>query len=94
MIIAVDFDGTLKLPNWSPNIQLIQRLKAAQRKGDTVILWTCRAGMRLNEALRFLYQNGFVPNAVNQNTPQTISKLGYDSRKILADIYIDDKNYR
>ena len=91
MTIAVDYDGTLKNGE-QMNLGLIGNLKARQRNGDIVILWTCRAGTRLNEAINELARVGFKPNLVNQNTPQTIMKLGYDPRKVLADIYIDDKN--
>lgn len=92
MIIAVDFDGTLQLPDGSPNIALMNRLRANQMRGDIVILWTCRTGYRLDEALRFLAAYGWRPNLVNQNTPQAIKTLGHDPRKIYADVYIDDKN--
>ena len=91
MIIAVDFDGTLKIGD-SLNVALIRRLAAEQRKGNTVILWTCREGQRLREAVEMLQKCGFRPNFVNRNAPQGISKLGHDSRKVYADIYIDDKN--
>ena len=30
-------------------------------------------------------------NAINQNVPEGIKRLGNDSRKIFADVYIDDK---
>lgn len=92
MIIAVDFDDTLQLPDGTPNLTLIARLRASQRRGDIVILWTCREGPGLQEALTFLRRHGFVPNLANQNAPQAIRLLGHDSRKILADVYIDDKN--
>lgn len=91
MIIAVDFDGTLKI-NDTANIGLIQRLKQAQRKGDTVILWTCREGNSLAEALLFLQRVGFRPNYVNSNCPEGIRRTKCDSRKIFADVYIDDKS--
>ena len=94
MIIAVDFDGTLQFSNGKPNEDLLFRLKTEQRKGNTVILWTCREGKRLNEALIFLQKYGFRPNLVNQNSPQAIAMLGHDPRKIYADVYIDDKNIR
>lgn len=94
MIIAVDFDGTLQFADGKPNEELILRLKAEQRKRNTVILWTCREGKRLQEALLFLQKNGFKPNIVNQNSPQAIKMLGHDPRKIYADIYIDDKGIR
>ena len=46
------------------------------------------------EALAFLRSCSFVPNFVNQNCPEGIRKLGHDSRKIYADIYLDDKGVR
>jgi hydroxymethylpyrimidine pyrophosphatase-like HAD family hydrolase len=90
MILAVDFDGTL-YDGDQVNYKLINRLKKNQKQGDIVILWTCRDGKRLTEALNILAKSGFKPNLVNQNAPQAIQSLGYDPRKILADIYIDDK---
>ena len=92
MIIAVDFDDTLRFTDGTPNTHLITRLKGEQKRGAIVILWTCRTGKSLVDALLYLRQFGFTPNLVNQNTWQTISALGYDPRKILADVYIDDKN--
>ncbi len=92
MIIAVDFDDTLRFTDGTPNTHLITQLKSEQKRGAIVILWTCRAGKSLADALSYLRQFGFTPNLVNQNTRQTISTLGYDPRKILADVYIDDKN--
>ena len=94
MIIAVDFDGTLQFADGKPNQDLLSRLRVEQKKGNVVILWTCRDGKRLNEALSFLQNNGFRPNLVNQNHPQAIAMLGHDPRKVYADIYIDDKSIR
>lgn len=91
MIIAVDFDGTLMVGN-EPNTVLIRQLISEQKRGNVVILWTCREGESLQEALRFLCRFGLVPNAVNQNVPQVISRIGRNPRKIFADVYIDDKN--
>lgn len=93
MIIAVDYDETLNIGG-TPNVPLIRRLQMSQRNGDIVILWTCREGKSLFEALDFLMANGFRPNFVNQNTPEMIRKFGNDCRKIFADIYIDDKAVR
>ena len=93
MIIAVDYDGTLD-DGKTFNLNLVQRLKQAQRSGDSVILWTCREGRSLEKAVSNLRQMGFIPNAINNNVPEGISRLGYNSRKILADVYIDDKSAR
>ena len=67
-------------------------LLSAQRQGNIVILWTCREGQSLLSALEFLRKNGFIPNLVNENAPQTIKMLGHNTRKVFADVYIDDKN--
>ncbi len=91
MIIAVDFDDTLMI-NKQPNIALIMKLKREQAMGNTVILWTCREGKTLKDAVFFLRRHGFVPNFVNCNSPLGIKKMGHDSRKVYADYYIDNKN--
>lgn len=93
MIVAVDFGGTLCLDGM-PNTPLFARLKQMQRSGDIIILWSCRHGKRLNEAVAFCMQNGLKVNFVNENAPSAIRMLGGDSRKIYADLYIDDKAVR
>lgn len=93
MIVAVDYDGTLYRHN-AVNDPLLISLRAAQAQGHVVILWTCRHGQSLADALVTLQAHGFVPNLVNQNAPAAVRLLGYDPRKIYADIYIDDKAQR
>lgn len=93
MIIAVDYDGTL-YSDGEMNHRLIERLRGEQRRGNIVILWTCRDGQRLGEAVQALAIAGFRPNLVNENAPSMIKQLGYNPRKILADVYIDDKAVR
>ena len=55
-IIAVDFDGTLCRDCYpkigEANEALIRRLKELRAQGDRLILWTCRQGERLEEALK------------------------------------------
>lgn len=91
MIIAVDFDGTLMDGNGAPNYVMFRRLKNEQRQGNAVILWSCRSGERLKEALQFCARYGLVFNAVNDNVPETLARLRCNPRKIYADVYIDDK---
>ena len=90
MIIAVDYDGTLESKG-KLNLPMVELMRAYQRHGDTVILWTCREGKRLQEALLMLRSAGFRPQYVNANAPTVIRMLGHDPRKIYADLYIDDK---
>lgn len=98
MIIAVDFDDTLMLKTAAgkaiPNCRLMASLAKEQARGNVVILWTCREGELLDEAVRYCVQHGFRPNYVNRNAPETIKRFGGDSRKIYADVYIDDRSVR
>lgn len=96
IIYAVDFDGTLcesKFPGiGAPNIFLINHLTKRRDQGDKVILWTCRCGSWLREAVEWCRQHGLEFDAVNENLPETIEWLGrVESRKIHADVFIDDK---
>ena len=46
------------------------------------------------EAVRMLNEAGFAPHWINRNAPEGIRRMGHDSRKIFADVYIDDKAMR
>jgi hypothetical protein len=95
-IIAVDFDGVIVEEFWPAMGPVITRtvniIKKLRAEGHKVILWTCRTGKQLTDALDFcrLYDLEF--DAVNENLPETIEKYGGDSRKITADLYFDDRN--
>ena len=94
-IYAVDFDGTLcesVFPGiGEPNIALITHLIKRRKQGNKIILWTCRVGERLQEAVDWCRGYGLEFDAVNENLPEMVEKWGGDTRKILADVYIDDK---
>lgn len=94
-IYACDFDGTLCESIYpglgSPNMALINHLIKRRKQGNKVILWTCRVGDRLNEAVEWCRQYGLEFDAVNKNLPEMIEWFGTGSRKIHADIFIDDK---
>ena len=96
MIVAVDFDGTLCEAAWpsigKANVNLIQYLLYIQKKGVKLILWTCRVGERLTEAIEWCKDHGLIFDAVNENLPEAIERFGSDSRKIYADMYIDDRS--
>lgn len=94
--IAVDFDGTLcenKYPEiGKPNKKIINNLRARQRKAGTkLILWTCREGDELDEAVEWCRSQKLEFDAVNDNLPEHIEKHGNNSRKIHANEYWDDK---
>lgn len=94
--IAVDFDGTLCKEAWPDigdgNQDLIDFLIQWRRKGNKVILWTCREGKMLDEAVRWCALWGLHFDAVNCNLPERIEAYHNDSRKIGADYYIDDSS--
>lgn len=94
-VIAVDFDGTLCSDCYpdigEPNLPLIFLLQRLQGQGKQIVLWTCRCGMRLQEAVEWCSGFGLEFDAVNENVQQILEKYGTESRKISADVYIDDK---
>ncbi len=95
-IIAVDFDGTLCYSNWpalgDPNERLIEYLKEWRQQGNKLILWTCRAGKALDDALSWCSQQQLEFDAVNDNLPEIVALYGNNSRKITCDYYIDDRS--
>lgn len=94
-IYAVDFDGTLcenKFPEiGAPNMALINRLIKRRAKGNKVILWTCRVDQRLIEAVEWCKTFGLEFDAVNANLPEIVKFWGNESRKVFANVYIDDR---
>lgn len=95
MIIAVDFDGTI-VEHMYPAIGRIrpfafETLKALQSKKHQLILWSHRSAGELDAAVKFCSEQGLEFYAVNKNCPEEEWNAN-DSRKILADIYIDDRN--
>ena len=95
-VIAVDFDGTIVTHRY-PEIGTVidgafETLKDLKRNGFTLILWTVRDGELLDEAVEFCKQHGLTFYAVNNEHPDEVFNPKYMSRKIVADIYIDDRN--
>lgn len=96
MIIAIDFDGTLveqKYPKLGKEIPFaIETLKMLQAKGHRLILWTYRAGKELDDAVEYCRSKGVEFYAINKNYPEEVFDDSI-SRKIKADMYIDDMNF-
>jgi hydroxymethylpyrimidine pyrophosphatase-like HAD family hydrolase len=95
LTIAVDFDGTIVENNYpsigKPMLFAFETLKALENEGHKLILWTYRKGKELNEAVKFCRKNGIEFYAVNNDYPEEEFDPAC-SRKILADIFIDDRN--
>ena len=100
MIIAVDFDGVLvedQFPEIGPPknemIELVKRIIAA---GHEAVLWTSRTDARLAEAVRWCMAHGLKFSAINDQAPSNKAKYQHlypnGTRKVYADLYIDDHN--
>ena len=95
MKIAVDFDGTI-VEHAYPHIGrpipfALETLRLLQKKHQ-LILWTIRTGKELEEAINYCKEHGVEFYAVNKNFPEEEYNPQEDSRKINADIFIDDRN--
>ncbi|MGB1268305.1 MAG: BT0820 family HAD-type phosphatase [Flavobacteriaceae bacterium] len=95
LIIAVDFDGTIVTDAYpqigKPQLFAFETMKRLQNDGHRLILWTYRCGKKLNEAVAFCKENGIEFYAVNNSFPNE-EFTGKESRKIAADLFIDDRN--
>ncbi len=95
LIIAVDFDGTIVEDGYpgigEPRIFAFETLKRLQEDGHRLILWTYRCNYRLDEAVEFCKENGIEFYAVNKSFPEEEFN-GDVSRKIMADLFVDDRN--
>lgn len=93
---AVDFDGTLCESAWpgigAPCHDMINWIKQLRKMGHKVILWTCRDGMHLVDAIVWCADQGLFFDAVNDNLESHVKKYGSNSRKIFANYYIDDRS--
>ena len=96
MTIAVDFDGTIvehRYPEIGAPIPFaIETLRQLVLDGHKLILWTVREGALLDEAVQYLIDNDIDLYAVNSNYPNSSWSDKGVSRKITADVYIDDRN--
>lgn len=95
MKIAVDFDGTI-VEHEYPKIGKIklfafETLKELNSQGEQLILWTFRSGKYLDEAVEFCKKHGVEFYAINSNFKNERFD-GTFSRKVNADIFIDDRN--
>lgn len=94
-IIAVDFDNTLAMTDFptiiEPNEDLINLCIKLREKGFYVVLWTCRNGQYLEDAVNYLKKFGLEFDAINDDVDFVKDAWKENrSKKIVADIYIDD----
>lgn len=96
--IAIDFDGCLCANAYpdigAPNWEIIVAAAAEQIAGARLILWTCREGGLLENALEACARWGLHFDAVNDILPSWKKFYGNETRKVGATEYWDDKAYR
>lgn len=78
----------------APNWEIIVAAAAEQIAGAGLILWTCREGKLLENALEACARWGLHFDAVNDSLPSWKKFYGDDTRKVGATEYWDDKAYR
>lgn len=96
LTIAVDFDNTLAVTRYpsiiAPIGTVVDYIRDAKENHNAIIiLWTCREGKELEEAVAWCKENNVPIDYVNESVPARVKKWGNDCRKVGADIYIDDK---
>lgn len=97
MIIAVDFDGTIvehRYPEIGPEKPFaVQTLRMLMAEHHQLVLWTVREGRLLDDAVNWCRERGIEFYAVNREYPEeTTTTNDHFSRKIKADVFIDDSN--
>jgi hypothetical protein len=96
MIIAVDFDGTIARSEF-PVIkgempyagEVLRRLHTS---GHYIILWTCRCGKQLLDAINWLLEHQIPFDRINDHNPENMRLYGEGGNKVYAHCYVDDKN--
>lgn len=96
MIIAVDFDGTIvehKYPAIGDEIPgAVETLRQLIRDGHRLILWSVREGALLDDAVRWCEERGITFYSINKDFPEEREEDRHFSRKLKADLFIDDRN--
>ena len=97
MTIAVDFDGTIvehRYPEIGKELPFAtQTLKMLIEDRHKLILWSVREGKLLEDAVEWCRKRGVEFYAVNKDFPEEdLSKNQTFSRKLKADVWIDDRN--
>lgn len=96
MTIAVDFDGTI-VEHRYPAIGKERpfatvTLRRLADEGHRLILWSVREGRLLDEAVEWCKERGVTFYAVNRDFEEEDGTGRDFSRKIKADLFIDDRN--
>lgn len=92
--ISIDFDGTIVESDYPDIIGMKPHAKEIINRlyeDFVIVINTCRAGDFAKMAEDWLKENGVKYHFFNENDPARIEAYNTDTRKISADLYIDDK---
>lgn len=96
MIVAVDFDGTIARSDYPVILgempyakEVLKELKA---NGHYIIIWTCRTGRALIDAVNWMLEHEISFDRINDGQPENVALYGGEGRKVYAHCYVDDKN--
>jgi hypothetical protein len=96
MVIAIDFDNVLFEDNYpfvgEPIPDARDSVNRLYNDGHTIIINTCRENEPAENAILAMEAYGFKYHYFNENDPERVELYKNDSRKIGADVYIDDKS--
>ncbi len=93
--IAVDFDGTIayeaypEIGGFKPHAERV--LKKINEHGGKIIIWTCRTGDQAELVKTMLLNAGIQFEEFNDNLKDGRDMFPDNSRKVFADVYIDDR---
>ena len=96
MVISIDFDGTVvehRYPKIGEEIpHATETLRKLMEDGHKLVLWTVREGRLLDEAVEWCRERGVEFSAINETLRADTGEHNHNTRKIDADLYIDDCN--
>ena len=90
--VAIDFDNTITINSTyektgTLNPVAAEYIKKLKEIGCKLILWTCREGQDLDEAINLIHEWNLPFDYINEYP------LRGNSKKVNVDFYIDDKSY-
>lgn len=95
-ILSLDFDRTIVDSNYTTIHGLRKDAKhyinLLFKEGYYIIINTCRCGDEQNNAENFLKKEDVLFHLINQNNSDLVKFYNADSKKVSADIYVDDKS--
>lgn len=96
LIVTVDFDGCLTTTPYGDDMILQDDAREAllemKALGIELILWSCRHVESLERAKDFLEKEGLLSVFSKFNENSDAISSDFNPRKILADVYLDDRN--